>query len=237
MRSISPIVSKVTDIIVIELSLQYDRNITDFTIDIKGNYKLDDFGIDEILIIKSDHNSYDHINSGFNSDSEKYVSIIKLNMDNLFLESILHEIKHAYVDWKIYSNGGKPIRDTAEVKRFYTPGLERFLIHDRDKFPNLSKIIDLYYYSSPLEVPSFLENHNHNPNYINYREKVNMMLGIEDLDFDLNELEKEFINFKDYDIPFFRKFTSTLDFIHGSSKILSKRGKKILKKIKRIENC
>ena len=42
---------------------------------------------------------------------------------------------------------------------------------------------------------------------------------------------------KDYDIPFFRKFTSALDFIHGSYKILSKRGKKILKKIKRIENC
>lgn len=239
MRSISPIVSKVTDIIIIELALQHYNNqrIDSFIINIKDNYDLSDFGIDEILIVKSNHNSYDHMMSGFNNETGKYTAIIKLNIENLFLESILHEVKHAYVDWKIYHNGGTPIKYTREVKRFYTDELERFLIYDRDKFPNLIKIIELYYYSSPLEVPSFLENHNQNPNYIKYHEKVDLMLDIDLIEFNIDELKTEFIKFKEYDIPYFRRFQSFSDFINGSKVILSKRGKKILKKIKRIEKC
>jgi len=234
MYGLSPIIYKVTSILIEELKSLYsdsDKETSQFTIDLK-NKDLDDFNIDKILIINSKFNSYDHHSSGFKNG--EYTSIIKLNLENLYLESVVHELKHAYIDNLIYQNGGNPISNTKEVKDFYTDDLERLLTEDRNKFPNLIQLISLYYYSSFLEIPSFLENHNMNPGYINYDEQINKMLNLDKLNLNLQELEKEFNLLKLYNIPFLNRFKDLESFYKYSIKVLSKRGRKIKKKILRI---
>jgi hypothetical protein len=236
MYGISPILSKVSNILVFELQKEFKEKGKLDQLDIKlSSYVLPDFNIDSLLIINSEFNAYDHLNSGLNSKSGKYQAIIKLNLGNLYMDSILHELKHAYVDWMIYKNGGTKIKDTREVKEFYTKDLERLLLNHRSEFPNLIKLVELYYYSSYLEVPSFLENYYFDKNYIDYKSKAVEMINLSDSDFKKSELEIEFNKLKDFNIPFFNRFKTFNSFLDKSKRILNKRGLKILKKLNRLD--
>jgi hypothetical protein len=233
MYGISPIIYRVTSIIIDELKKQYSKDKSNNIIINLSNLDLDDFKIDEILIKNSRFNSYDHNSSGIING--KYTSIIKLNLEELYIDSIVHELKHAYIDNLIYQNNGTPISKTKEVKEFYTDDLEKLLTKDLKLFPNLIKIIQLYYFSSFLEIPSFLENHNLNPDYIDYLDKANQMSNLESLKIDIKDLEEEFnLLITKYDIPFFSRFNTLSQFYEYSKKELNNRGKYIKRKIHRI---
>lgn len=236
MYGISPIVSKVANILVLELQKEFKESdkLDKINIDL-SKYSLPDFNIDKLVIIDSEFNAYDHLNSGLNLKSGEYQVILKLNLKNLYLDSIIHELKHVYVDWKIHTNGGTPIKKSKEVRSFYTKDLEEILINKRNEFKSIIKIIELYYYSSHLEVPSYLENYYFDKNFIDYRGIVMDMLNLKNIEFNNSEINYEFNAFKRYDIPFFKKFKSYKEFLNKSIQILERRGIKILKKLNRLD--
>lgn len=235
MRGISPIVSKVTYLLISELKKHYfikeSNNIYITKKDLNYDHSL--FGVDKWNLKLKDHNSYNHSKSGLNKN--KYIVNISLNLENLTVDGLLHEVKHAYVDWCIYKSGGRPIRETKEVKRFYTDDLEKFILSD--DFLSFKRIVMFYYYSSNLEIPSFLENHFFDKNYINYSDKISEILNFNFSEFLNPEMEKEFFEVREkYEIPLFRGFKTYLDFINHSEKYLKKRSKNILKRIEKIED-
>ena len=73
-----------------------------------------------------------------------------------------------------------------------------------------------------------------NPDYVKYDELINKMLNLDKLNLNLQEIEKEFNLLELYNIPFLNRFKDLESFYRYSIKVLSKRGKKIKKKILRI---
>lgn len=236
MYGISPIISVLSDIVIKEIQDEYSKSeeLSKITIDL-DLYNIPEIGINHLIIKFSNINAYDHNNSGFDCSISKYRSIIKLDINNLFIESVFHELKHAYIDWCIFNNGGTPIKETKEVKNFYTKDLETILIERVSDFPNTIELLRLYYYSSSLEIPSFLENHFQNPDYIRYQDKVNRMLDLSLLNLDLDQLNFEFNEILQFDIPFLKKFKSGSDFYQKSIKLLNRRGTKLKKKLNKLD--
>lgn len=235
MKGISPIVSDVTYLLTDELKKDYFLNESNriYINKKKLNYQHTLFNVDKWILNLINYNSYDHHKSGLDKNN-KYVVYINLNIENLTIDGFLHEVKHAYVDWCIYKSGGRPIRETKEVKRFYTEDLENLLLNS--DLENIKKIVMSYYFCSNLEIPAFLENHYFDKNYINYFDKILEISNFNFSDFLNKQTENEFFELrKTYKIPFFRGFNNYSDFINHSEKYLKKRSKNILKKIKRID--
>jgi hypothetical protein len=235
MKGISPIVSKVTYLLTDELKKDYFlKESNKIYINKKSlNYDHTLFNVDKWILNLISYNSYDHSKSGLDKNN-KYVVYINLSLENLTIDGLLHEVKHAYVDWCIYKSGGRPIRETKEVKRFYTEDLEKLLLNS--DLDNIKKIVMSYYFCSNLEIPAFLENHYFDKTYINYFEKISEISNFNFSEFLNEQTESEFFELrKTYKIPFFRGFNTYSDFINHSEKYLKKRSKNILKKIEKID--
>lgn len=232
MYGLSPEIIPLSQIIVYELKKVYIRDKIFINLDL---YPIRGIDIEDIIILNSKFNSYDHANSGIDSVTKRYTSIIKLNLDNLYVDSIIHELKHAYVDNKMFLNKGVQIKHLNEIRQFYTDDLEKLLTVDRKEFPSLLNIILMYYYTSDLEVPSFLENHNFNPKFINYKDRIKNILELKYRDINHKQASIEFDKLRQYNIPEFNKYSTYDDFINRSIPILRKKGLNILKKINRID--
>lgn len=191
------------------------------------------FGVDKLHLELSDENCYNHVKSGYNSTTGEYTVYITLNKSNLTIDGLLHELKHAYVDWCIYNGGGKPIKNTREARQLYTEDFEKLMSKDREKLPKLAEVVELYYFASKLEIPAFLENHYFDPNAAKYDEVAREMVNFEVENY--LDCEDEFLLLKEYDIPKFSHHKSLKSFLDYSQKHLIKRGKYILKKIDKID--
>jgi hypothetical protein len=211
MLGISLIVKQTTDMVVNKMRSFYSDK--DFKKTLKINFKqiphiYKDFSIDTLVIDIGEINEYLHEKSGFDKKQSKYITYLTLNTSRLSIGSLLHELKHVYVDWCIYKNGGNPIKETKEVKELYTMGFQDLLTKDRDRIPNLDTILRNFYYSTKLEIPSFLENH-----------------------FDDNS----FYIIQSYDIPRFNRFKTYDKFLKYCEKFFKIRGGYIMKKINKVE--
>lgn len=193
-----------------------------------------DFGVDEIVVSIGDLNEYLHTKSGFDKSKSKYISYLTLNKKKLNYGSLLHEIKHAYIDWCIFKNNGNPIKDSKEVKELYTVDFEKLLTIDKVKIPNLNKILRNFYYSTKLEIPAFLENHFNDTKFY-YKPEVKKMIDFNINDFNNDECEKEFKILQSYDIPRFNRFKTYEKFLKYCDKFFKIRGKYIMKKINKVE--
>ena len=193
-----------------------------------------DFSIDTLVIDIGDVNEYLHEKSGFDKKQSKYISYLTLNTSRLSIGSLLHELKHAYVDWCIYKNGGNPIKETKEVKELYTMGFQDLLTKDKDRIPNLNTILRNFYYSTKLEIPSLLENHFDDTSFY-YKPGIKKMLDFKINDFDNEECRKEFDIIQSYDIPRFNRFKTYDKFLKYCEKFFKNRGEYIMKKINKVE--
>lgn len=191
------------------------------------------FGVDKLHLELSDENYYNHVKSGYNSTTGEYTVYVTLNKSNLTIDGLLHELKHAYVDWCIYNSGGRPIKDTREARQLYTEDFEQLMSKDREKLPKLAEVVELYYFASKLEIPAFLENHYFDPNAAKYDEVAREMVNFEVENY--LDCEDEFLLLKEYDIPKIKHHKSLKSFLEYSQKHLIKRGKYILKKIDKID--
>tara|TARA_R110001592_G_scaffold35515_7_gene120805 strand:+ start:1056 stop:1793 length:738 start_codon:yes stop_codon:yes gene_type:complete len=193
-----------------------------------------DFGIDELVINLGDLNEYLHNKSGFDDNQSKYISYITLNKNKLYLGSIRHELKHIYIDWRIFNNNGKAIKDSKEVKELYTSGFESLLTTDKEKIPRLIILLRCFYYTTKLEIPAFLENHYFDSSYF-YKNHIKTMLGFDFNKLKTKECEKEFNIIKSYDIPRINKFKTYDKFLSYCNKFFKIRGEYILRKINNID--
>jgi hypothetical protein len=237
MLGISLIVKQTTDIVVNKMRKFYSDK--DLKKTLKINFKeipeiYNDFSIDTLIIDIGDINEYLHEKSGFDEKQSKYISYLTLDVNRLSIGSLLHEIKHIYVDWCIYKNGGNPIKETKEVKELYTMGFQDLLTKDKDRIPNLNTILRNFYYSTKLEIPSFLENHFDDINFY-YKPGIKKMLEFKINDFDNEECRKEFDIIQSYDIPRFNRFKTYDKFLKYCEKFFKIRGEYIMKKINKVE--
>lgn len=193
-----------------------------------------DFSIDTLVIDIGEINEYLHEKSGFDKKQSKYITYLTLNTSRLSIGSLLHELKHAYVDWCIYKNGGNPIKETKEVKELYTMGFQDLLTKDKDRIPNLDTILRNFYYSTKLEIPSFLENHFDDINFY-YKPRIKKMVEFKINDFDNELCRKEFDIIQSYDIPRFNRFKTYDKFLKYCDKFFKIRGEYIMKKINKVE--
>jgi hypothetical protein len=191
--------------------------------------------LDILIITPGKNNEYLHDESGYDNFHKKYIAYITLNFNNLTVDSLLHELKHVYVDSCIYKNGGKPIKETNEVKKLYTKDFQNLLLKGKKDIPNIHEIIKYFYYSSKLEIPSFLENHYFDSTYIDYKKIIKNMMSYDFNKIDKKIWENEFLKLKKYDIPRFNNINNTDNFIDYCKFFFKKRGKYILKKIKKID--
>lgn len=202
-----------------------------------------DFEVDKWVITDSHRTEYDHWRSGYD-DKGKYIVYLNMSIDSTFGGSALtHEIKHAYEDWNRMRHGGKPIRDTWEIKNIYTKDFEKLILGGSFGLHQmLGSIIKYYYLGSKLETPAYLENEYDNASFIgNYRDTAKKMMNFKVSNFvdkrgnpakGLQHSWSELI--KEYDIPLFRKFENVLDFLKYTEKYFNKRGRNILIRIDKM---
>jgi hypothetical protein len=237
MLGISLVVKSLTDFIVEKISNYYSEENTKekLIINVKSSESIyKNFGVDKIIIELGQFNEYLHDKSGFNKDKNEYISYLTLNVNNLTVDSLLHEIKHIFVDWCIYKNGGKPIKESKEVKELYTEDFQKILTIDKDKMPNLIKVVRFFYYSTKLEIPSFLENHFFDNNFY-YKNEIKKMLDFKVENFKNEKYQEEFNILQSYNIPKFNKFKTYESFLEYCNKFFKIRGLYILKKINKVE--
>lgn len=237
MLGISPIVKDLTDIIVEEILFFFSKENINKTliVNVKDlDFIYNFFSIDEVQINLGELNEYLHSKSGFDGHKLKYIAYLNLNINNLTVDSLLHEVKHIYVDWCIFKNKGNPIKNTKEVKYLYTTDFEKLLTKDKKKIPNLINLISFFYYSSKLEIPSFLENHYFNSDFY-YKSKIKEMLNFKISNFNNQICREEYEIIKKYNIPRINKYKNYDDFLNYCEKFFKIRGKYIIKKINRID--
>lgn len=191
--------------------------------------------IDELVIQHSRKVRYDHSNSGVCSKTNKYIAYVYFDFSNLTMDSIIHEIKHIYVDWCIFKNGGTPIKETKEAKFLYTEDFSRLISEETHLFPNLYPILSMYYHSTKLEIPSFLENYFFDNSYIDYKSIALDMINFNIDDFNNKECEAEFKMLHSYEIPRFNKSRDLISFLKRTRKLFKKRGNYILRKVNKLD--
>lgn len=238
MLGISLIITKLKNLIITEI--QDYHNLKDsknnLTIDINKYKSIKElFGIDFIVISPDENNQYLHYLSGYDEEKSKYITYIGLDFNNLTVDSLLHELKHAYVDWCIYKNGGVKIKESKEVKELYTVGFEKLLTCDKDKIPNLFTILQNFYFSTKLEIPPFLENHFFDESYIDYKTKIINMINFNRQNYSNETCEKEFELLRSYNIPRINKFKTYDKFLKYCEKFFKIRGEYILRKINKVD--
>tara|TARA_R110001592_G_scaffold3815_3_gene21780 strand:+ start:7729 stop:8478 length:750 start_codon:yes stop_codon:yes gene_type:complete len=236
MKGISFTTQILARIMVEEIKLYHQKTggfkVMEVPVGIKYQNLHEHFGIDKLQLELSDENCYNHVKSGYNSTTGEYMVYITLNKSNLTIDGLLHELKHAYVDWCIYNSGGRSIKDTREAKQLYTDDFEKLMSKDREKLPKLAEVVELYYFASKLEIPAFLENHFFDPNAAKYDEVAREMVNFEVEKY--LDCEDEFLLLKEYDIPKIKHHKSLESFLNYSQYHLLNRGKYILKKIDKV---
>lgn len=238
MLGISEIVHIVSSDIVKVIQEHFENNKVNLgdlkiTIPGKNTSQYNDIKVDEWIIQHSETIHYDHSNSGFVDN--KYSVYLYLNFSHLTLDAIIHEIKHAYVDWCIFKNKGRPIKETKEARELYTEDFSKLISKEINLFPNLKDIIMMYYYSTNLEIPSFLENHFLDSSLINYKSIAIKMINIDIQKYKNEDSIKEFKKLKLYNIPKFNKHYNCDDFLEKTKKFFKIRGFYILKRVNRLE--
>ena len=193
------------------------------------------FSVDKWIFKQASRIEYDHYNSGYN-DKGEYEVVFNVPIRGLSLPMFVHETKHAYDDWNRMRHGGKPIRDSWEVKNIYTKDFEKLILGGASKFPQLSSVIRLYYLGSKLETPAYLENEFDSPGTYKQHARVLSRFNISRFFNKKGEpargLENEFEDIKNnYDIPFFKKFKNVKEFLEYTQKYFNRRGELITKKI------
>ncbi len=203
-------------------------------IEIKGSdfpEAYDKFKVDLWVINNSNRIEYDHRKSGYNDDGQ-YIVYLNMPMYSVRGSSLIHEIKHAYDDWNRISRGGKPIRDSWEVRNIYTEDFEKLVLNSNQISSQIANIVKLYYMGSKLESPAYLENEYDSGSY---RSIVLSLIRFKKSNIDHKKLQKdwEFV-INNFNIPFFKKFKDFGDFLTYTEKYFNKRGRQILKKIDKM---
>tara|TARA_Y100000389_G_scaffold205062_1_gene262620 strand:- start:3240 stop:4508 length:1269 start_codon:yes stop_codon:yes gene_type:complete len=193
------------------------------------------FSVDKWVFNQAGRIEYDHYKSGYDDNGE-YVVVFNVQIRGLSLPAFIHETKHAYDDWNRIRHGGKPIRDSWEVKNIYTKDFEKLILGGASKFPQLSSVVRLYYLGSKLETPAYLENEFDSPGTYKQHARVLSRFNISRFFNKKGEpargLENEFEDIKNnYDIPFFKKFKNVKDFLEYTQKYFNRRGEDITKRI------
>lgn len=197
------------------------------------------FSVDKWVFKNSSRIEYDHRNSGYDNQGN-YIVYFNVPIMSLTEGAFIHEIKHAYDDWNRMSHGGKPIRDTWEVKNIYTPDFEKLVLGGSSKYPQLGPLIRYFYLGSKLETPAYLENE-YDGAGINYLSTARYMRDFDTKRFfnkkgePAQGLEQEFQEMKKLDIPIFKKYKNVSDFLNYVKKYFNQRGEDIFKRIVKMK--
>lgn len=197
------------------------------------------FSVDKWVFKDSGRIEYDHWHSGYDNEGN-YVVYFNVPIQGLSMNAFIHEIKHAYDDWNRMSHGGKPIRDTWEIKNIYTPDFEKLVLGGNSKYPQLGPLIRYFYLGSKLETPAYLENE-YDTTAINYEEVARKMKNFDPKNYFDKEgrpargLEQEFLEMKKLDIPVFKKYENVTDFLNWVKKYFNKRGEDIFRRIAKMK--
>jgi hypothetical protein len=138
------------------------------------------------------------------------------------------------------SHGGKPIRDTWEVKNIYTPDFEKLVLGGSSKYPQLGPLIRYFYLGSKLETPAYLENE-YDGAGINYLSTARYMRDFDTKRFfnkkgePAQGLEQEFQEMKKLDIPILKKYKNVSDFLNYVKKYFNQRGEDIFRRIVKMK--
>lgn len=196
------------------------------------------FSVDKWIFRQASRIEYSHNESGYNEETGEYEVIFNVPIRGLSMSMFVHETKHAYDDWNRMRHGGKPIRDSWEIKNIYTADFEKLILGGAMKFPRLGGVIRMYYLGSKLETPAYLENEYDAPMASQYKDTGKKLMNFS-IDHFFNKkgdpikgLTDEFVDILiNYDIPFFRKFVDVRSFLEYTKKYFNKRGKDIVKRI------
>jgi len=199
------------------------------------------FSVDKWIFRDAFRIEYSHYESGYNKETGDYEVVFNVPIRNLSMGMFVHETKHAYDDWNRMRHGGKPIRDSWEVKNIYTKDFESLVLGGRMKYPRLGGVIKMYYLGSKLETPAYLENEYDSPSMRTYRDTGKKLMNFK-IDHFFNKkgrpakgLQEEFVDILiNYDIPLFRKFKDVSNFLKYTQKYFNKRGRDIVKRIDKM---
>jgi hypothetical protein len=199
------------------------------------------FSVDKWIFRQASRIEYSHYESGYNQETGDYEVIFNVPIRGLSMGMFVHETKHAYDDWNRMRHGGKPIRDSWEIKNIYTKDFEKLILGGGMKFPRLGGVIRMYYLGSKLETPAYLENEYDSPMAGQYRATGKKLENFK-IDHFFNKkgqpakgLQEEFVDILiNYDIPFFRKFKDVRSFLEYTQKYFNKRGRDIVRRIDKM---
>lgn len=196
-----------------------------------------EFGVDMWVLKNSSRIEYDHWKSGY-SDSGEYIVYLNIPLSTMSSSAFIHEIKHAYDDWNRMRNGGKPIRDSWEIKNIYTKDFEKLILGGGRDITQLYPIVRNYYLGSKLEYPAYLENEKDNA--MDYQDVGRKLMNFKVQNYVNKEgqpakgLEQEFKNLQKYDIPLFKTFKNVVDFLKYTQKYFNERGHSIFTKVNKM---
>lgn len=198
----------------------------------------EEFSVDVWVLTNSNRIEYDHYESGYDEDGY-YIVYLNIPLAAMSMSTFIHEIKHAYDDWNRMRTGGKPIRDSWEIKNIYTKDFEKLILGASVNFPQLGPIIRNYYMGSKLETPAYLENEYDNA-MVNYQDIGRKLMNFKASTFMTKEgepargLGDEFKKLQSYDIPLFKKFDNVLDFLRYTEKYFNQRGEDIFRRVNKM---
>jgi hypothetical protein len=197
-----------------------------------------EFSVDMWVMKNSSRIEYDHYESGY-AESGEYVVYLNVPLAGMSETAFVHEIKHAYDDWNRMRHGGKPIRDTWEIKNIYTKDFEKMILGAATQFPQLGPIVRNLYLGSKLEQPAYLENE-YDGTMVDYEGVGRKLMNFKASSYldkrgnPANGLAREFESIKRFDIPLFKKFKSVVEFLYWVEKYFNKRGKDIFKRVAKM---
>ncbi len=197
-----------------------------------------EFSVDMWVLKNSTRIEYDHYKSGY-ADSGEYIVYLNVPLASMSESAFIHEIKHAYDDWNRMRHGGKPIRDTWEVKNIYTKDFEKLILGGSNSYPQLGPIIRNFYLGSKLEAPAYLENEYDNA-MIDYEDVGRKMMKFKASTYldkrgnPAKGLEAEFARVQKHDVPLFKKFKNVVEFLYWVEKYFNKRGRDIFKRVAKM---
>lgn len=229
-----------SEIITSEVKNSYGRDFTingkDFP-DAYEKFPVDKF---DVKFLPIGAFGYDQDNSGFVGD--EYIVTLVIDPRIIYQVGpavINHEMKHAYQDFKRYSNKSVGIKDSKFIKSMYTKDFERIIVsvmQGQGTNDTLYKILYLYYILSGVEQDAYLENIydeiSGKPG--NYGTQV--LMGVRMLDrLNFSNLdEKTWEKLKQMDIPFIKKFRTKEEFANYSKRYLTKLSDKFKRKINKM---
>jgi hypothetical protein len=199
-----------------------------------------EFSVDMWVMKNSTRIEYDHYESGY-AESGEYIVYLNVPLNNMSETAFVHEIKHAYDDWNRMRHGGKPIRDSWEIKNIYTKDFEKLILGGSNSFPQLGSIVRNFYYGSKLEAPAYLENE-YDDTMIDYEDVGKKLMKFKASNYldkrgnPARGVEEEFKRMQGYDIPLFKKFTSVVEFLYWTEKYFNKRGKDIFRRVSKMRH-